>query len=98
VYWASMVSDYRRRPVPVAMRTLWWSRAATWGTLTLEFALGPLVWLREFLYPVVATAAVFHLVLEVLMNVQLFGAIMLTGLVTFVSPYDLERLVSALWP
>ena len=29
----SMVSDYRRRPVPAAMRTLWWSRLATWGTL-----------------------------------------------------------------
>jgi hypothetical protein len=30
------------------------------------------------------------------MNLQLFGAIMLTGLTTFISPYDLERLVAAL--
>ena len=95
VYWVSMVSDYRRRPVPVAMRTLWWSRLATWGTLALEFALGPLVWIREFRYPLIAMAAIFHLVLEVLMNLQLFGAIMLTGLATFISPYDLERLVAA---
>jgi hypothetical protein len=93
-----MVSDYRRRPVPVALRALWWSRVATWGTLALEFALGPLVWIRDFRYPLIAMAAVFHLVLEVLMNVQLFGAIMLTGLATFVSPYDLERLVAALIP
>lgn len=98
VYWASMVSDYRRRPLPAAMRTFWWSRLATWGTLALEFALGPLVWVRECRYPLVAAAAIFHLVLEVLMNVQLFGAIMVTGLVTFVSPYDLERLVAALRP
>jgi hypothetical protein len=96
VYWVSMVSDYRRRPVPAALRTLWWSRVATWGTLALEFALGPLVWIREFRYPLIAIAAIFHVVLEVLMNVQLFGAIMLTGLATFVSPYDLERLVAAL--
>lgn len=98
VYWVSMVSDYRRRPAPAAMRTLWWSRLATWGTLVLEFSLGPLVWIREWRYPLVAAAVVFHLGLEVLMNVQLFGAIMLTGLVTFISPYDLERLVTALWP
>ncbi len=96
VYWVSMVSDYRRRPVPAAMRTLRWSRLATWATLALEFALGPLVWIRECRYPLVAAAVIFHLVLEVLMNLQLFGAIMLTGLSTFVSPYDLERLVAAL--
>ena len=96
VYWVSMVSDYRRMPVPAAMRSLWWSRLATWGTLALEFALGPLVWISECRYPVVAAAAIFHLVLEVVMNLQLFGAIMLTGLTTFVSPYDLERLVAAL--
>jgi hypothetical protein len=96
VYWVWMVSDYRRWPVPAAMRTLWWSRLATWGTLALEFALGPLVWIRELRYPLVAVAAVFHLGLEVVMNLQLFGAIMLTGLVTFVSPYDLERLAAAL--
>jgi len=96
VYWVSMVSDYRRRPLPAAMRTLWWSRLATWGTLALEFALGPLVWIRECRYPLVAVAVAFHLGLEVLMNLQLFGAIMLTGLTTFISPYDLERLVAAL--
>ena len=95
VYWVSMVSDYRRRPLPAAMRTLSWSRLATWGTMALEFALGPLVWISEFRYPLVAAGAIFHLLLEVLMNLQLFGAIMLTGLVTFVSPYDLERLVAA---
>jgi hypothetical protein len=79
------------------MRTLGWSRFATWTTLTLEFALGPLVWVSELRYPLVAAAAIFHLALEVLMNLQLFGAIMLTGLTTFVSPYDLERLATALW-
>ena len=96
VYWVSMVSDYRRRQVPAAMRTLWWSRLATWGTLALEFALGPLVWIGECRYPLVAAAALFHIGLEVLMNLQLFGAIMLAGLTTFVSPYDLERLIAAL--
>ena len=54
------------------------------------------MWIREFRYPLVAAAAIFHIGLEVLMNLQLFGAIMLTGLMTFVSPYDLERLVAAL--
>jgi hypothetical protein len=96
VYWVWMVSDYRRRPMPAAMRTVWWSRLATWGTLALEFALGPLVWISELRYPLLVSAAVFHLVLEVAMNVQLFGAIMLTGLATFVSPYDLERLAATL--
>ena len=91
-----MVSDYRRRPVPAAMRTLWWSRLATWSTLALEFALGPVVWIRECRYPLIAAAAIFHVALEVLMNLQLFRVIMLTGLVTFVSPYDLERLAAAL--
>jgi len=95
VYWVWMVSDYRRLQVPSAMRTLWWSRLATWGTLAMEFALGPLVWIKEFRYPLVAAAALFHVGLEVMMNLQLFGAIMLTGLSTFISPYDLERLAAA---
>ena len=98
VYWVTMVSDYRRLPVPAAMRASWWSRLATWGTLLLEFSLGPLVWMRELRYPLVAAAAVFHIGLEVLLNLQLFGAIMLAGLTTFISPYDLERLVAGLRP
>jgi len=94
VYWATTVSDYRRRPVPAAVRTLAWSRVATWSTLAIEFALGPLVWVREWRYPIVIAAAGFHLALDVFMNIQLFGAIMVTCLTLFARPDDLLLLVA----
>ena len=53
--------------------------AATYGTLAVELSLGTLVWIDEFRYPVLLAGVVLHLALELFLNLQLFGWIMMVS-------------------
>ena len=66
-------------------------RIATWGTLVEEIAMGTLIWIREFRYPMLVTGIVFHLMLDMIMNLQFFSWIMICSLLLFVFPEDAER-------
>jgi hypothetical protein len=63
-------------------------RLATWGTLVIEIALATLMWIREFRYPMLLCGIAFHLMLDVIMNLQLFSWIMICSLLLFVFPED----------
>ena len=91
VFYATELTDFQRNRLPSFARTSLWSRLATWGTLVVEFSLGPLVWIRELRYPIVAVGVVFHVAMEVFLNLHLFGATMIVCLVLFIAPHDLER-------
>jgi hypothetical protein len=71
-------------------------RLATWGTLAVEAALGTLVWVPGFRYPVLVAGAAFHLLLEFLLNLQLFGFVMLASLTLFIYPDDAQRWLTSL--
>jgi HTTM domain len=93
VFYPVTLTEYRRFPLPTLLDNPAFLRAATWSTLAIEFALGPLVWIDELRYPVLACALVFHLSIEYAMNLQLFGWTMIACLVLFVDPYDVEWIV-----
>lgn len=95
-YYPTQVLEFRRFTLPACFNNSFFIKLATWGTLFTEFALGPLVWVRELRYPVVLCGALLHLTLEVLMNLQLFGWIMLSCLVLFIYPEDLLKLLQLL--
>ena len=66
-------------------------RIATWGTLVEEIAMGTLIWIREFRYTMLVTGIVFHLMLDLIMNLQFFSWIMICSLLLFVFPEDADR-------
>jgi len=94
-YYAIAVADFQRRPVPRALSHAWWIRFATWSTLAIEFALGPLIWIRELRPMVLVSGVALHAGMEVFMNLHLFGATMLASLVLFVDPVVIARLLSS---
>lgn len=96
VYYAVEVPTYQRHRLPAFARGLMWSRALTWGTLAVEFALGPLIWISE-LRPVVLVAGIsLHLGMEMFMNLHLFGPIMIVCLLLFLEPATSARLLELL--
>ncbi len=96
VYYAVEVPKYRRAHLPSIARNMTGARVLTWGTMAIECALGPLVWIRELRLPVVASAIAFHLGMEVFMNLHLFGSTMIVCLTLFLDPHAVERLARSL--
>ena len=71
-------------------------RIATRGTLLGERSLGSLIWIHELRVPVILVGIVMHLVFEVILNLQLFGWVMIAGLLLFLPAEFAERLLTAL--
>jgi uncharacterized membrane protein YphA (DoxX/SURF4 family) len=95
-YYPTQLVNYRRLVLPRWALNPVAIRVATWGTLAVESALATLVWVPECRYYVLAAGAAFHLLLEVLLNLQLFGVIMLASLTVLIDPCDAQRWLAAL--
>ena len=93
-YYAVAVGDFQRRPFPRALLSAPWIRFATWSTLGIEFALGPLIWIKELRSAALISGVALHAGMEVFMNLHLFGATMLASLVLFVDPVVMTDLLS----
>jgi hypothetical protein len=90
VYYALHLREVGRFPIP-GMHSPLMMKAATWGTLVVEFSAGVLVWLRDLRYFVLLAVIGLHLGIEYSMNLPLFEWITMATLVTFVDPADLSR-------
>ena len=97
VYYAVEAPRYRRYRLPRFARNLFWSRIATWGTIAVEFALGPLIWIRELRLPVLVAGIALHLGMEVFMNLHLFSTTMIVSLMLFLDPHAVERMFHGGW-
>jgi hypothetical protein len=90
VYYPTQVDDYRRRQLPQLL-TCWPIVATmTYFTLGLEGSFGFLVWVKELRYPVLLAGLVLHVLLEIFLNLQLFGWIMMSSYLLFVPSQDMH--------
>ncbi len=90
-YYALSLLDYRRRKLPQWLARPLFYRAATYGTLVLEGALGALLWFDPLRYPLLLAGLVLHLGLQCFMRTGLFQWTMLTALLLFIKPADLHE-------
>jgi hypothetical protein len=90
-YYAMNLRDYQRRKLPQWLARPGLYRAATYGTLVLEGALGALLWFDPLRYPLLVAGLVLHLGLQCFMRTGLFQWTMLTSLLLFLKPADLHE-------
>jgi hypothetical protein len=90
-YYALGLRDYQRRKLPPWLARVWFYRAATYGTVALEGALGVLLWFDSLRYPLLVAALVLHLGLHCFMRTGFFQWTMLTSLLLFLKPADLNE-------
>ncbi|HEX9001247.1 MAG TPA: HTTM domain-containing protein [Blastocatellia bacterium] len=90
-YYALSVCDFQRRSLPQWLAQPWFYRAATYGTLALEGALGALLWCDPLRYPLLLGGVALHLGLEHFMRIGLFQWTMLASLLLFLKPADLHE-------
>ncbi len=91
VYYALHVDEFTRMPVPFITDNLLLSKLLTWGALATEASMFTLVWFRKFRYFVLAAAVLLHIGIDVTMNIPIFEWLMITSLVVFIYPEDLDR-------
>ncbi|MEP7343271.1 MAG: HTTM domain-containing protein [Acidobacteriota bacterium] len=90
-YFALSLYDFQRRSLPHWLAQPWFYRAATYGTLALEGALGALLWCVPPRYPLLLAGVALHLGLEFFMRIGLFQWTMFTCLLLFLKPADLHE-------
>jgi hypothetical protein len=96
VYYVVRLDSYRRLGVPARLRTTFCFALATYGTLAFEGGFGFFVWIKVTRYPVLLAGVALHLLVEVFMNLQLFGWTVLTTYLLFVPPTDAQAALTSL--
>lgn len=91
VYYSSRIEDLIRVKLPYVFENLWTINLLTWGTLILETGLFTLIWIKELRYYVIACAIIFHLIIDLHMNIPLFEWEMIISYVLFIEAKHLER-------
>jgi hypothetical protein len=91
LYYIIHLDEIRRFPIPQWITHALFIKLGTWIALVLEFALGTLVWIKEFRYPLLLLGLLFHLTLEYSLNVPLFQWDILSAYVLFLRPEDISR-------
>lgn len=91
LYYVIHLDEIRRFWLPHWVAQPIACKAGSWLTLVLEFALGTLIWIREFRYPLLLVGVLFHLCLEYSLNIPMFQWDILSAYVLFIDPADMNR-------
>lgn len=91
VYYALTLRKFRWIYFPEAFRQIPVYRLLTWSSLWIEFALGPLIWIRDLRLPIALAGMAMHFGISIFVNVELFSLTMIVCLVLFIPPEDMLR-------
>lgn len=93
-YNASRLTDFSRLPFPILFDHLWIYQLFSWMTLFIEFALCTMIWSKELRYPVLLVGTIFHLCIDVTMNIPVFEYIMIVSYINFLEPADVMSAIA----
>jgi hypothetical protein len=96
VYYAARLQDRQFLPLLPLADNMAFCMVLGWLTLLVELAMATLVWSPRLRYPVLACAALFHLGLALFLTIPIFQLGMISALVLFVPPADLQLFLQRL--
>jgi uncharacterized membrane protein YphA (DoxX/SURF4 family) len=94
MYYALHYVELKRFDFKFLFYTLLQIKLATYLTLLAEALSGTLIWVQRFRYPIIGAALLFHLGINLTMQFPIFQYVMMTSLLTFIYPEDLQRWLS----
>lgn len=96
LYNCSRLTDFAKLPAPLLFDHLWVYQLLCWVTLLVELALFTLIWSKKTRYKVLLIGCVFHLCIDITMNIPVFEYIMMVGYINFLEPADVTNFVKRL--
>jgi uncharacterized membrane protein YphA (DoxX/SURF4 family) len=94
VYYTSRLENFQRIVLPIVFDYPSLVKIATWSALFIEFAMGTLVWVKEFRIWVLLAGIVLHLAIEVSMSIGFFEWVMIAGYILFLEPREYKWMVN----
>lgn len=96
VYYTSRLVNFQRIVLPFVFDFPFLIKFATWSALFIEFAMGSLVWIKEFRLPVLFAGLLLHLGIEVSMSIGFFEWVMIAAYILFLEPKEVKWLQQCL--
>lgn len=96
LYYALNYVELQRFDFKYLFYYLWQIKAATYSVMVGEIALATLVWYRPLRYWVLSVGVLLHIGINLTMQFPIFQYVMITSLINFVYPEDMERIMSKL--
>ena len=95
VYYATRLDEFLRFQFSL-LDNIAVVKFATWSTLVIEFALGTLVWIREFRYWVLLAGVGLHIGIDLTMNIPIFEWLMIAGMIVMIPSKDFDYLMQTI--
>ena len=93
MYYVFRLHDFYKFPLPeLITENLMVLKLMTWGVLIFEIMAPILIWFRETRRYTLALLIVFHLGIEITMNLMMFHWVMIAGWLTFATYEDFSLL------
>jgi uncharacterized membrane protein YphA (DoxX/SURF4 family) len=92
VYYTSRLENFQRFVLPIVFDYPALIKFGTWSALFIEFAMGTLVWVKEFRVWVLIAGIILHLAIELTMSIGFFEWVMIAGYTLFLEPDEFKRL------
>jgi uncharacterized membrane protein YphA (DoxX/SURF4 family) len=96
VYYTSRLVNFQRIVLPIVFDIPSLVKLATWSALFIEFAMGTLVWVKEFRIWVMLSGIILHLLIEVSMSIGFFEWVMMASYILFLEPSELRNCTTKL--
>lgn len=90
VYYTSRLENFQRIVLPIVFDYPSLVKFATWSALFIEFAMGTLVWVKEFRIWVLIAGIILHLAIELSMSIGFFEWVMMAGYLLFLEPQEFQ--------
>lgn len=93
VYYTSRLVNFQRVALPYVFDFAITNKFITWSALFIEFAMGTLIWVKEWRKWVLIFGLALHLGIEITMSIGFFEWIMVGSFILFLESEELHKLL-----
>lgn len=92
VYYSSRLVNFQRIAIPFVFDFPSLVKFFTWTALFIEFAMGSLVWVKEWRRWVLLSGILLHIGIEITMSIGFFEWVMMSAYLLFLEPSELNQI------
>lgn len=93
LYYVVRYEDLARYHLPYLFTNMWTSKLLTWTSLAFEASFPYLIWVKELRYFMIFWGTLFHIGIDLTVNIPLFEWIFIGSYVAFIAPQDFARVM-----
>lgn len=93
LYYCSRLTDFARLPILSVFDNLLVFQLLSWMTIAVECALFTLIWWKKTRYAVLLAGIIFHMGIDLSMNIPIFEYVMIATYITFLEPKDIFKFI-----